>query len=367
MISLLLTLLIMVVCFYYGVMYRDPGILTVLFALGILAVLSLIELVFRRFTFRCYANIPIAMAEKGRPIELLIETKNSGWLPVGKVKVKLSVINVLKKEKEQVWLTLPGAPVGRKKYAFPLEVDSAGAYDVRIEKVRVYGLTAFIFMNKKSKERASFCILPEIHSMNLDVEDSTRNFRGDADIFDDFRCGDDPTETFDIREYREKDKLQNIHWKLSARTDELMVKENSLPRPCAVVLMPDTAGRGKVKAEADAFLELFASISFRLMDLKCPHFVAWLSRETGDVRRIRVDNEESYYMCLNYFLRDIDGETGKSVRQEYRERFKNEIYLHDVVITRDLKLFKDEELITKWNVKEIKSIEDECDKLELLL
>ena len=37
-------------------------------------------------------------------------------------------------------------------------------------------------------------------------------------------------------------KRQSVHWKLSARTDELMVKENSLPKACAVAIVADLRG-----------------------------------------------------------------------------------------------------------------------------
>lgn len=367
MISLLLTLLVMTVCLYYGVLYEDVGLITALFVIGILALVAVMEIIWRMVTFRCYSQIPIGMAEIGRPLEILIKTRNKGLLPVGKVRVRISITNVLTREKETEWQTIPGIPFGQGQFVVKVTMAAAGAYEVRIERVRIYGLTGFISFTKRSKDLSTFCILPEVHSMGIEVKDSTKNFRGDADVFDDFRSGEDPSETFEIREYREKDKLQNIHWKLSAKMDDLMVKENSLPRPCSIVLMADASSKSKNKDAAEVFLELLASISFRLMDLKTPHFVTWLSRETGDVRRIRVDNEESYYMFLNYFMKDMDAKQQKDIRKEYRQKYRNEIYLHDVVISSGLEIYKDGELFTKWNLKNIKSVEDECSKVELLL
>ncbi len=40
--------------------------------------------------------------------------------------------------------------------------------------------------------------------------------------------GNDPTEIYDIHKYQEGDLLKNIHWKLSAKYDALLVKENAL-------------------------------------------------------------------------------------------------------------------------------------------
>ena len=48
--------------------------------------------------------------------------------------------------------------------------------------------------------------------------------------------GDDPSEIYQVREYRERDSLKDIHWKLSAREEELMVKERGFPLGCVVLI-----------------------------------------------------------------------------------------------------------------------------------
>ena len=42
------------------------------------------------------------------------------------------------------------------------------------------------------------------------------------------RKGDDPTEIYDIHKYQEGDQLKNIHWKLSARYQDILVKDNAM-------------------------------------------------------------------------------------------------------------------------------------------
>ena len=65
----------------------------------------------------------------------------------------------------------------------------------------------------------------------------TRNFFGEAEIYDDFHPGDDPSEIFGVREFRAGDKMQSIHWKLSAKSDDLLVRENSQPKACPLVFL----------------------------------------------------------------------------------------------------------------------------------
>ena len=147
-----------------------------------------------------------------------------------------------------------------------------------------------------------------------------------------------------------------------------MVKENSLPKACAIILLLEfhpwkKTGWKKKGVDASGYLDFAASLSYTLMDQKCPHFVAWYSAEKDGIRRIRVDDEESFYLFLDAYLREVVP-TEKNLREEYRKDYKNEWYLHDIVINEKLELYKNGELVTKLDEKKI---EDECEKMELLL
>ena len=53
------------------------------------------------------------------------------------------------------------------------------------------------------------------------------------------RKGNDLSEIFDIREYVPGDDIRSIHWKLSSKTDTLILKEASDPSHYNVVILPD--------------------------------------------------------------------------------------------------------------------------------
>lgn len=364
MVNLIITLLLMAVCFYLGIIYVNTGILTVGYAMGILIIVSLAEVIYHYFYVRYQLEIPISMAEKGMPLEVMVKVKNDSSIPVGGIKVHTTMKNSLRKQGESQWIFLPATLNNNDRRSFSMTLEEAGYFSVGVDRIRVYSLTGMFYVNLRCKEEAFCLMLPEVQALSIDVSEGTKNLRGNADVPDDFRIGADFSENFEIREYRPKDKLQNIHWKLSAKANELMVKEISLPKPCSVVLMLDLRKNGEKDFCVNGFLKLVASISFSIMDAKCPHFVTWISRETEDVKRIRVDDEESFYLFLNHALQDMIGGTTKDIRREYREKYRNEIYLHDLCITAGLELYKDGELVNKWTKK---NVEDECEKLELLL
>jgi len=337
------------------------------YALGILLVVSLIEILYHLFTIQCQVSVPISMTEQGKPVNVLVKIRNKSFLPAGKIEVRIIHRNVYENKGRVQWLTVYDVPVGESKKYTQLILHGAGCHEIEVTHMCIHGFLGLVSIKRKCKDFTSVLIMPEIYSTRIMATEATRNFMGDADVYDDFRPGHDTGETFEIREYREKDKLQSIHWKLSAKTDTLMVRESSLPKACAIVLMLDLHPwkhqcLHKDEIDIGAYFELAATLSYCLMDQKCPHFVAWYSKEKEGIRRIRVDDEESFYLFLDCYLREaIPNE--KKVREEYCKKYKSEWYLHDICINEKLEVYKNGEFVTKLDEKNIK---DECEKLELL-
>ena len=51
--------------------------------------------------------------------------------------------------------------------------------------------------------------------------------------------GDDPGETYDIREYQPGDSIRQIHWKLSGKLDDIMIREKSFPVDDTVLILAE--------------------------------------------------------------------------------------------------------------------------------
>ena len=159
----------------------------------------------------------------------------------------------------------------------------------------------------------------------------------------------DPSELFDVREFQNGDRLQSVHWKLSARTDELMVKENSLPKACAVAIVADLRGIKKGR-QADAFMKLLVSLSFSLMDQKCSHYVAWYDTAINDIVRARVDDEEGFYIFLNSFLK-IKPDTKNDALFLYEEKYRAEKLVCLLSVDGRLQIKRGEEIVGRADEK----------------
>lgn len=373
MISVIIVLLIVLLCFYLGILYTNTRMITLGFAWGLLFLVSLVELVYRYFTLQCKVEVPISMSDQGRPVNVVLKMRNKSPLPAGRVEVQVVHKHAFHTKATKKWVDVHDITSGESKHVQKIVLQGAGRHEVQITKMRIHSLFGLVSMKRKCKDSCSVIIMPEVHAAGVRVSQGIRNFIGEADVYDEFRPGHDSGESFEIREYREKDRLQSIHWKLSAKNDELMVRENSMPKACAVILMLELQDKEPIKGikghrnknwaiNADAYFELFASVSFSLMDQKCPHFVAWYSEKEERICRIRVDDEESFYIFLDVYLREASP-SQRNVRKEYRDAFRNKWYLQDLTINDKLELYQNGDFLVKLNEKKIK---DECEKLELL-
>ena len=65
---------------------------------------------------------------------------------------------------------------------------------------------------------------------------------------------------FDIREYADGDKIQRIHWKLSSKTGDLMVKEGSLPLMKEIHIFIDLCATGTKQERNDKINRLIQGV-----------------------------------------------------------------------------------------------------------
>ena len=169
MINLIITLFAIAACFYVGILYENLKILLCGVALGILLIISIVEVVYRLLTFKCHLEIPISMAEQNRPVDIGIRIRNAGEIVSGKVRVCLSIHNALEPKGKNAWVTISNVYPGSLRYDFPIVIKEAGNQEIELKKIRIYSFTRLVHFTKKCKDYGSVVIMPEIHSMGISI------------------------------------------------------------------------------------------------------------------------------------------------------------------------------------------------------
>lgn len=365
MLSFLLGIIITGVLFYISILYKSASLLLFGYAGALLLVLACLFLAYRVVTVRCGITFPVSIAECGKPLTVRIFLVNRSFLPCMKFRCLLEQKNHFMNKTDKEWIQGGMAVFGENSFDYSFTVEGYGSYEVRLKKLRIYDLTGLFYFHKTIKCSGFVQVLPQMQEIGVHISQMTRNFFQDAEIYDSFRPGDDHSELLQVREFRNGDRIQSVHWKLSAKLDELMVQEDSLPKPCPVVLFLDyKSGKQKKAEKVNAYLVILASISYSLMDAGCSHYAAWQSSRHGDMVRVRVDDEESLYLFLSAYLEETFEKNEKEPAEAYREKYKGESYLFVLQLDERLQLLKNGEKIMKFHMEGWK---EELGGLEIIL
>ncbi len=322
----LLLILILAITLYLGLIFESSGLILLGMAGGVLGAVSFLMLFFVRRQVRTELLIPLKMAQKNQKIGLRFEVENASRLPVGRIGVILKYGESRDSKRQRVAFELHEITKGRNVRTMELEATRSGYYEFSAHEIRIYDVFGLFYLNQKKRGIAHAMILPEITEVPVRIGEAVRNFYGESVAYDELRPGNDPGELFDVREFREGDKLQKVHWSLSARMDELLIKEDSQPKSCAVLLLMPEGPVGEMGS-----LDYMASLSYTLMDQKCAHYMVWYSRSRSDILRTRVEDEESFYFALTAFLQDGAVKCEGDRLELYREKYRGDPFLHSVL------------------------------------
>lgn len=117
-------------------------------------------------------------------------------------------------------------------------------------------------------------------------------------------------EDYELRPYQSGDTLRTIHWKMSAKRDELVSRELLEVRRPTPVLTIDHFGP---LHQLDRALDRLAGYSQLLLERQRPHEVRWAHPETGAVRRYAVACRRDWTACLTALLSDPAPARGRSI------------------------------------------------------
>jgi len=155
---------------------------------------------------------------------------------------------------------------------------TSGTMTLSVRSLTVSDMFRLFSSKVKVDQRQNFSVLPV--PAELEAWEPEQSRSEDTSEFSKTKPGDDPSEIFDLHQYREGDLISRIHWKLSSKTDNLMVKEFSLPVAKQYRLIPDYRLSGRTAEAAlrlDALGSLMLAVSQKLTDAQLPVLFCWLT------------------------------------------------------------------------------------------
>lgn len=326
--------ILLLVILYYAILCESSSMALLGMALAVLMGYSFFSLFFRRGKIRAKLEVPMLIAEKDRKFFLRVAVSNDTGRACAKAVFKISYKNSMEKKAYTTALTAQALPPGKSFYQYELLITEPGCYEFRLSRLFLYDSFGIFCWKRRMQGGVNALVLPEICGIPVRVGERVRNFYGDADVYDDLRPGYDPGEVFDVRQFRDGDKLPGVLWKLTAKTGELMVRENSLPKACPVRFFLYSYG-----GRSQWMLERIAAAAFSVMDAGCAFYAVWMSRSRKDLLRARVDDEESFYQFLVSYMQDCSESDSEDLEERYREKYRGECAVHSLCF-RDGRIFQ---------------------------
>ncbi|MBO4652745.1 MAG: DUF58 domain-containing protein [Lachnospiraceae bacterium] len=187
------------------------------------------------------------------------------------------------------------APKEKMRYEIPVSYMNCGNYAVSLKQVTLRDLFGFVSKTCQVDTTTEVIVLP----LEIDLDDSIEGTGGtpnDETVYERNEKGSDPSEIFEIREYRMGDRPQQIHWKLSAKQRELMAKEFSdvVGEAFEIFLCNDYSDNHQM----DAYYDVMFSLGVYFARKGIFFSYSWYSEENATIEKMAINSEEKVSEAL---------------------------------------------------------------------
>ncbi|MBR2053898.1 MAG: DUF58 domain-containing protein [Clostridia bacterium] len=217
--------------------------LAVLFACFLL--FGFISCLWGRMALNCRLYFPRHKVQRGEEAPAEIQLRHHCMLP-------LSAITCLYDTPEGTQIReMPTAPFTDYQVTLPMPTLHVGAFSAELKQVNVQDMFCLFSMRKRIRnQQHTYFVLPNPYP--IDKPEISLGDEGSAALG---RTQEDYNSPEDTRAYQPGDAMKRIHWKLSSRRQELVVRRFEMPSPPDTLILMDTARPLAAQPEDVPFLQ----------------------------------------------------------------------------------------------------------------
>ncbi|MBQ3277683.1 MAG: DUF58 domain-containing protein [Clostridia bacterium] len=236
----------------------SPLFLLLAITLVLIILAEFLAVLWASATLRISAEISEGVVHRGEEATLVLRVRHQGYLPIAPVCLSLASLS----GGETRDILLKNQPGRQQSLRMPLKASHVGVFSSGIRSCTVEGLLGFVRRRINTPDSLySLTVLPRTFET-----DPLVLAPGDpgSDIMS--RATEDLNAPSDVRAYQPGDPMKKIHWKLSLRKNELMVRKFDEPILQDVLIVMDCSpppswGHAQAGADIrDALLETAASV-----------------------------------------------------------------------------------------------------------
>lgn len=234
--------------------------------------------------------------ESGESTQLNLQFWNQSVFPVGQITmtVKMKNLTTGEKRKQRIKKSLH---TKMNEILFPVSELSYGVWHISCQRIRLYDPLHWFFLQKWKKVQTEIIQMPHRYEVNLIKTAMERDTLWEKEAYETGKTGTDASYIKEIREYQSGDRVRNIHWKLSAKKDQLMVKEYGQPSGQEVVFGLD------MERLEEKDIVLIYSLLVACAEKGFGLLMMWKSQDNGLQTQFTVHKEEDVYLAMECLMR----------------------------------------------------------------
>lgn len=247
----------------------------------------------------CYTNQELM-------IQLTLQKKNS--ILSGPIYVHFVFHNILYHDKYQKTIILQPSEKQTMKYFYNVLMKDCGNVKISIESVTCMDLFGLFKKSFSFDQEQEVLVYPLQVQLNTMLQRKPETIT-DGELYDHEKHGQDVNEVFGLRSYVEGDSPRSIHWKLSSKIDDLVVRQFGHPSNYHTLILyqmsKEAEGIKISNAINNVILSLCISLSYSVLEKNLEHQVGCMMN--GDFHSNPVASISDYdQMILNLLCKPIE-------------------------------------------------------------
>lgn len=324
-----LTLIILIIA---GMLfYNNYALLFMLILLLVLPVISYFIARFNKDKISVDIYTDKTSVGKNSSVGVCFSVNNKSILSMENFTLVVKIYNAFYGNEKTYEIIIPAASYSERKATLTIENKYCGRMVVSLEEIRGYDLFGMYRFTKSLNKTKEVMVMPY---GAMEIENLPLSLQGKSDDEElQFKKGDDVSQISQIRNYIPGDKLQNIHWKLSAKAEELQVKEFSMPYSDDVILLIELYSDKDNPDIFDELIEKLFAISVYIIKQGRKFYISWYDKMSEDFYKKEVNNDDELMEAIIdlYYagLLDTDGRSYEIYERIYGLDKSTVIYLSD--------------------------------------
>lgn len=260
-------------------------------------------------------------AYQGQPVTGRILVEHTGAIPASYLRVVMKA--GYRDEQKQGKIAVTGSVWEHEKKCMEFQEIPVhcGILELSAKRMAVYDYLRLFKATKRLDDRAQIFVLPTAVPMQIAFQNSSiPDPRDQQEQPDKNQRGEDGSEILQFREYQEGDLSRAIHWKLSARMQQLWVKEYEREDRMQVTVSLDMRGWEELSLfERDAYYETLLSLLLGLLEASVRVLAVFKNTENGMWQEHPIHTKDQCEELLLFLYRMDRSKAGESTEMFFEE------------------------------------------------